>query len=294
MQVNALAAGAEQHCAMMRSPARAAARAAIAGFALTAAPADAEQRIPLDRRGHQEQRWDHGRQRHDAAEAAAGFLGLFLGLIGGLQEQGLAQPGCDPGAFYGWAQMRHPAHGYGFSYPSHWQQPQVDEPNIVQAVVNPCPPNTAIDVAPNGVTAVAALAGAVVVRESETKSAREIAQGTVVVIVPKKGVSPPVPLPAEARKNLVQMRREAEESRSIAQAPAGPRLSDATPARGVKDGRPVEPTTVFRADARELFVWFRLSGITGPTEIRSVWNYVAPDGDQFIVEAQATARPENQ
>jgi hypothetical protein len=139
---------------MMRSPARAAAWVAIAGFALMAAPADAEQRIPLDRRGHQEQRWDHGRQRHDAAEAAAGFLGLFLGLLGGLPDRSQAQPGCDPGAFYGWAQMRHPAYGYGFSYPSHWQQPQVNEPNIVQAVVNPCPPNAAIIIARSDVNRV--------------------------------------------------------------------------------------------------------------------------------------------
>lgn len=132
---------------MMRFPARAAAWAAIAGFALVSAPADGEQRIPLDRRGHQEQRFDHGRARHDAAEAAAGFLGLFLGLLGGLQDQGQAQAGCDPGAFYGWAQTRHPAHGYGFSYPSHWQQAQVNEPNIVQAIVNPCPPHAAVIIA---------------------------------------------------------------------------------------------------------------------------------------------------
>ena len=135
----------------MRLVFRATAWVAIAALTFAALPAGAEQRIPPDRR-HQEQRWDRDhrpdRQRHDAADAAAGFLGLFLGLLGGLGQQvAPVEPGCDPGAFYGWAQVRHPAHGYMLSYPSHWQQPRVDEPNIIQAVVNPCPPHAAVIVA---------------------------------------------------------------------------------------------------------------------------------------------------
>jgi hypothetical protein len=152
----------------------------------------------------------------------------------------------------------------------------------------------AIDVAPNGITAVAVLFGTVLVRETETKAAREVEQDSVAVIIPKKGVSRAVPLPTETRKKLVEMRQGAEAGRQIAQGPLGPRVSEATPARGVKDGKPVEPGAVFKSDTKELFVWFRLSGVTAPTQIRSVWNYVAPDGDQFIVQSEATARPENQ
>jgi len=130
----------------MRSPVRAAAWAVTVGCTVLAVPAAADQ-PEADARYSVAQRHDRDRHGRDAAEAAAGFLGLFLGLLGGLQDQGQAQAGCDPGAFYGWAQTRHPALGYGFSYPSHWQQPQVNEPNIVQVVVNPCPPHAAVIIA---------------------------------------------------------------------------------------------------------------------------------------------------
>lgn len=144
---------------VMQSRSRATAWVAIAALLVATVPAVADEAAP-EARTSIAQRSDRDRDRHDrdrrrggdALDAAAGFLGLFLGLVqglGGQEQQAIpgAEPGCDPGAFYGWAQLRHPTFGYGLSYPSHWQQPQINEPNIVQAVVNPCPPNAAIIVA---------------------------------------------------------------------------------------------------------------------------------------------------
>lgn len=135
------------HLNIMNAIFRTTAWAVLIALTISAQPTGAEQRFPIDQRHGQDWRRDH-RSGHDAADAAAGFLGLFLGLLGGLQDQPEAQPGCDPAAFYGWAQTRHPTFGYGLSYPSHWQQPQIGgDPNIVQILLNPCPPHAAVIVA---------------------------------------------------------------------------------------------------------------------------------------------------
>ena len=118
----------------------------MVGCMILAAPAAADQPAD-DGRSSVAQRHDRDRRDNDAAEAAAGFLGLFLGLLGGLREQGAVQPACDAGAFYGWAQTRHPAYGYAMSYPQHWRQQDVNVPNVVQVLINPCPPHAAIIVA---------------------------------------------------------------------------------------------------------------------------------------------------
>lgn len=147
----------------------------------------------------------------------------------------------------------------------------------------------AIDVAPNGVTAVAAMAGTVRVSESATGIVRDIAQGNLAVIIPGKGVSVDVPLPVDTHKKLAEMRREAEASRRIAQAPSPIRLSDATPARGVKDGKPVEPGAVFSPDVNPIYVWFRLDGVTAVTKLRQVWYYLGTGADRTIGGGEFTA-----
>ena len=132
---------------IMRIALRTFAGVAIAISLILAVPAGADQSAP-DNSYSIAQRQDRDRRHgHDGLDAAAGFLGLFLGLLGGLSDQPPPDPGCDPGAFYGWAQVRHPGQGYMFSYPSHWQQPQINEPNIVQVVLNPCPPHAAVIIA---------------------------------------------------------------------------------------------------------------------------------------------------
>ena len=60
----------------------------------------------------------------------------------------------------------------------------------------------AIDLAPNGVAAVALLAGSGSLAEIESGAQRRLAPGTVAVSVPGLGVSPPIALPADSRDAL--------------------------------------------------------------------------------------------
>ena len=78
---------------------------------------------------------------------------------------------------------------------------------------------------------------------------------------------------------------------SVAEAGAEPRIVQTQPARGVKDGKPVEPGEVFRPDAKTIYVWFRIAGVNAPTRLRGIWNYLRPGGDEFIVESEAVVQP---
>jgi len=163
-----------------------------------------------------------------------------------------------------------------------------------------------VELSAAGVSVIAVTHGSATVREHATGATTTAEAGSAVAVLPGIGVAeaqmpgdlharvaaglkalPPVPPAIGPAADAAKAARQ----QLAADAPT---IGAIAPARGVKDGKPVEPGAVFAPDTKELFVWFRLSGVTAPTQIRSVWNYVAPDGDQFIVESEATARPENQ
>jgi hypothetical protein len=144
-----------------------------------------------------------------------------------------------------------------------------------------------VDVAKNGVVGVGVLDGRVEVQDTVSGTFRASGADTVMVAVPGRGVSTPIPMPAaladEARAYL------AASGPQTAQAPPEIRLSDATPARGVKDGRPVGPGATFTPDVNPIYVWFRLEGVTAATKLRQVWHYLGAGADRTIGEGDFTA-----
>jgi hypothetical protein len=61
------------------------------------------------------------------------------------------------------------------------------------------------------------------------------------------------------------------------EARSTPHLVDVTPAHGVFNGRPVEPTDLFTPDDTPIYVWFRCEGCAIGTVITSSWWYVEPE-----------------
>jgi hypothetical protein len=80
-------------------------------------------------------------------------------------------------------------------------------------------------------------------------------------------------------------------SSSLAQAQVGVTISQVTPARGVRDGKPVEPSTVFKPDVGKIYVWFRVDGQKAPVKLRGQWHYLGGGGDLLVIESEMTAQP---
>jgi hypothetical protein len=80
-------------------------------------------------------------------------------------------------------------------------------------------------------------------------------------------------------------------SSSLAQAQVGITISEVTPALGVRDGKPVEPGTVFKPDVGKIYVWFRVAGQKAPVKIRGQWHYLGGGSDLLVIESEMTAQP---
>jgi hypothetical protein len=80
-------------------------------------------------------------------------------------------------------------------------------------------------------------------------------------------------------------------SSSLAQAQVAVTVSQVTPAREVRDGKPVEPGTVFKPDVGKIHVWFRISGQKAPVKLRGQWHYLGGGGDSLVIESEMTAQP---
>jgi hypothetical protein len=81
---------------------------------------------------------------------------------------------------------------------------------------------------------------------------------------------------------------------SLAQAEVGVTISQMTPAREVRDGKPVEPGTVFKPDVGKVYVWFRVAGQKAPVQLRSQWHYLGGGDDLLIIESsEITALPQH-
>jgi hypothetical protein len=78
---------------------------------------------------------------------------------------------------------------------------------------------------------------------------------------------------------------------SLAQAQVDVTISQMTPARGVRDGKPVEPGTVFKPDVGKIYVWFRVTGQKAPVKLRGQWHYLSGGGDRLVIESEMTAPP---
>jgi hypothetical protein len=76
----------------------------------------------------------------------------------------------------------------------------------------------------------------------------------------------------------------------IAQSQLLPRLTEVTPARGVRDGKPVDPGDAFKPDAGKIYVYFRIAGHKAPTKLRGAWHYLGGGGDRVITESEMTAQ----
>jgi hypothetical protein len=72
--------------------------------------------------------------------------------------------------------------------------------------------------------------------------------------------------------------------------PAAPKIVEAKPARGVKDGKPVDPRDVFTPDMNPIYVWYRIAGNAAPAEIRSIWHYLG-GGEDVASEAEGGTQP---
>ena len=68
-------------------------------------------------------------------------------------------------------------------------------------------------------------------------------------------------------------------------------ISEMTPAREVRDGKPVEPGTVFKPDVGTIYVWFRVTGQKAPVKLRGQWHYLGGGGDLLVIESEITASP---
>lgn len=80
---------------------------------------------------------------------------------------------------------------------------------------------------------------------------------------------------------------------AMAQQPAGPttaKLSKPTPARGVRDGEPVDASDVFAPDAGPIHVWYRVSGHAAPLALRGTWRYLGPGRDRIIMESESVVQ----
>jgi hypothetical protein len=97
-------------------------------------------------------------------------------------------------------------------------------------------------------------------------------------------------LPATVRIDAIGHKDNADGGFQIAQSQLLPRLTEVTLARGVRDGKPVDPGGVFKPDAGKIFVYFRLAGHKAPTKLRSVWHYLGGGGDRVITESEMTAQ----
>ena len=86
----------------------------------------------------------------------------------------------------------------------------------------------------------------------------------------------------------VPFRIEQAAAKPAPQAQAAPKIVEAKPARGVKDGKPVDPGDVFAPDTNPIYVWYRLSGNAKSVEIRSVWHYL---GGGEASEAEGGTHP---
>jgi len=75
----------------------------------------------------------------------------------------------------------------------------------------------------------------------------------------------------------------------IAAAGQTPALTAIVVARGVTDGRPVDPGSVFPADAK-IFITFRHNGLAEGTEIQSVWYRTDDAGPLIVGEVSTTIR----
>ena len=72
---------------------------------------------------------------------------------------------------------------------------------------------------------------------------------------------------------------------------SGPRIFDATSARGVADGKPVQPGELFTPEENPIYVWFRHEGCAEGATITSNWHYLGSQPPLHIAEARATVGP---
>lgn len=84
----------------------------------------------------------------EAPGAGLDFLGMMLGLFGGLAAGDRARPQCDVAHVGGWQVYRHSRLGHGINLPDHWRRDdsRVDV-TLVDIFVNPCPPHAAVLIA---------------------------------------------------------------------------------------------------------------------------------------------------
>jgi hypothetical protein len=97
-------------------------------------------------------------------------------------------------------------------------------------------------------------------------------------------------LPVAVRIDKIDHKDNANGRFQIAQSQLLPRLTEVTPARGVRDGKPVDPGDAFKPDVGKIYVYFRLAGHKAPTKLRGVWHYLGGGGDRVITESEMTAQ----
>ena len=137
----------------------------------------------------------------------------------------------------------------------------------------------AIDLAPNGIAAVAVSSGSAQITERSTGARRSIGPNQLALSVPGIGVSKAMAMTAAASQNLA----EAQHGPAGAQAAPSPippntasagMLSQIQTARDVAFGHPVSSGDVFEAGTEPVFVWFHHEGVAPGSRITAVWYFL--------------------
>lgn len=136
----------------------------------------------------------------------------------------------------------------------------------------------AIDLAPNGIAALAVLSGSAQITELATGARRSVGAGQFAVSAPGLGLSTVLAVSAAANQNLTKAQRGPGAAPPAPAPPPGATLAgsifDIQTARDVAFGQPVGVADTFPTDNNPIFVWFRHKGIAAGSHIVAVWYYL--------------------